>query len=34
MNYVTRYNMETKRWEYGYWLGRVFHIVCRYPNAA
>ena len=31
---MTRYNIETKRWEYGYWLGRVFHIVAKYPDAA
>lgn len=31
---MTRYNIETKRWEYGYWLGRVFYIVAKYPDAA
>ena len=34
MKYVSRYNLESKRWEYGYWIGRVFHVIAKYPNAA
>ena len=34
MKYVTRYNTETKMWEYGFWVGRVFHVRARFPNVA
>lgn len=30
--YVGRYNPTLKIWEFGYWLGRIFHVMGRYPN--
>lgn len=27
-NLVSRFNLETRCYEIGYWVGRTFHIVC------
>lgn len=32
MRYVGRYNVQTKLWEYGYWMGSRFVIVAKYPE--
>jgi hypothetical protein len=32
IRYVTRYNFESRKWEYGYHMGAVFVVVAKYPN--
>lgn len=32
MTYITRYNIDRKLWEVGYWVNSHFYIVCSYPN--
>jgi hypothetical protein len=31
IKYQTRYNVETRKWEYGYWNGSVFVVQAKYP---
>jgi len=32
VKYQTRYNTETRKWEYGYWNRSVFVILAKYPS--
>ena len=32
ITYVSRYNPTLKIWELGYWFGRIFYVLSRYPH--
>jgi len=32
VHYTTRFDFESRKWEYGYWLGSVFVVLAKYPD--
>lgn len=32
IKYLSRYNFESRKWEYGYWMGSYFVILAKYPG--